>query len=82
MLCNSCKICQLTGKPNKSNTPCTLKANFYKSFSETLIHILGPLPKTKKGNKFLLIIICTNSRFPDAIPSRTITVRTIVPALI
>ena len=42
----------------------------------------GPLPRTKSGNEYLLTIMCTSTRFPEAIPLRNIKTKSIVKALI
>lgn len=43
---------------------------------------VGPLPKTKSGNQFLLTIMCIATRYPEAIPLRKITSQSVVKALI
>ena len=35
--------------------------------------ILGPLPKTKKGNRYLLVICCRFSKLTQVVPLRTVT---------
>ena len=46
-----------------------------------MIDCVGPLPKTRKGNQYLLTIMCVSTRFPEAIPLSNIKVKTIVQAL-
>ena len=46
-----------------------------------LIDCVGPLPKTRSGNQYMLTIMCASTRFPEAIPLRTIKTKTIVKAL-
>ena len=55
---------------------------FDEPFSRILIDCVGPLPRTKSGNEYLLTIMCTSSRFPEAIPLRNIKTKSIVKALI
>ncbi len=43
---------------------------------------MGPLPRTKSGNQFLLTIMCVSTRFPEAIPMRKITAPAVVKALV
>ena len=43
---------------------------------------MGPLPKTKSQNEYLLTIMCSSTQFPEAIPLRTIKTNTILKALI
>ena len=43
---------------------------------------MGPLPKTKSQNEYLLTIICRSTRFPEAIPLRSLKTNSIPKALI
>ena len=68
--CKSCHTCQMVGKPNQAIP----KAQLYpipateESFSRILIVCVGPLPKTRAGSQFILIItcMCVATRFPEA----------------
>ena len=51
-------------------------------FSQVIIDCIGPLPKTKLGNQYLLTIMCLSTRFPEAIPLRNIKAPSIVKALV
>ena len=81
--CKSCHVCQMVGKPNQKIPPAPLQpiTAFEEPFSRVLIDCVGPLPKTKTGNQYLLTIMCTSTRFPEAIPLRNIKAKTIVKAL-
>ena len=74
----------MVGKPNQ-NTP---KAQLQpipavdEPFSRILIDCVGPLPRTKSENEYLLTIMCTSTRFPEAIPLRNIKTKSIIKALI
>ena len=43
---------------------------------------MGPLPKTKAGNQFLLTVMCASTRFPEAIPLQKITAAVVIKALV
>ncbi len=43
---------------------------------------MGPLPKTKTGNQFLLTVMCSATCFPEAIPLRKITASVVIKALV
>lgn len=43
---------------------------------------VGPLPKTKAGNQFLLTVMCASTRFPEAIPLPKITAPVVSKALV
>ena len=82
--CKTCHTCQMVGKPNQTIPKAQLQAipAFDEPFSRILIDCVGPLPRTKSGNEYLLTIMCTSIRFPEAIPLRNIKTKSIVKALI
>ena len=75
--CRSCHICQVVGKPNQKIPPAPLLPipAFEEPFSRILIDCVGLLPKKKA-------IMCTSTRFPEAIPLRNIKTPAIVKALV
>ena len=82
--CKTCHTCQMVGKPNQTIPKAHLKPipAFNEPFSRILIDCVGPLPRTKSGNEYLLTLMCTSTRFPEAIPLRNIKTKSIVKALI
>ena len=82
--CKTCHTCQMVGKPNQRVPKAPLKPipAFEEPFSRVIIDCVGPLPKSKSGNRFLLTIMCASTRFPEAIPLRKITAPVVVRALI
>lgn len=82
--CRTCSTCQVVGKPNQVISPaplCPIPV-MGEPFEKVIIDCVGPLPRTKSGNQFLLTIMCTATRYPEAIPMRKITSKAIVKALI
>ena len=73
----------MVGKPNQKipSVPLQPIPAFEKPFSRVLVDCVGPLPKTRVGNQYLLAIMCTSPTFPGAIPLRNIKAKTIVKAL-
>lgn len=51
-------------------------------FEHVIVDCVGPFPRTKSGNKFLLTIMCSVTRFPEAIPMRKITAPAVANALV
>ena len=82
--CKECHTCQLGGKPNQNipQAPLHPIQAFDEPFSHIIIDCVGPLPKTKSQNEYLLTIMCSSTRFPEAIPLRSIKTNTILRALI
>ena len=74
----------MVGKPNQTIPKAQLQPipAFDEPFSRILIDCVGPLPRNKSGNGYLLTIMCTSTRFPEAIPLRNIKTKSIVKALI
>ena len=81
--CKTCDVCQRVGKPNQiiSRAPLKPIPAFEEPFSKIMIDCVGPLPKTKSGNQYLLTIMCTSTRFPEAIPLKSVAAPKIVKAL-
>ena len=82
--CKSCHECQVVGKPNQSIPVAPLKPIpvVEEPFSRVIVDCVGPLPRTKAGNQYLLTIMCASTRFPEAIPLRNIKAKNIVRSLI
>lgn len=82
--CKTCHICQVSGKPNQTipQFPLYLIPVVGEPFEHVIVDCVGPFPRTKAGNKFLLTIMCSATRFPEAIPMRKITTPTVVKALV
>ncbi|KAJ1129309.1 hypothetical protein NDU88_007680 [Pleurodeles waltl] len=73
--CRSCPTCQASGKAGKRvKTPLIPLPVVGTSFERVGIDIVGPLdPKTALGNKFILVLVDHATRYPEAIPLRTVT---------
>ncbi len=54
--CRTCRTCQLTGKPNQTITSAPLVPipAVGEPFEHVIVDCVGPLPKTRSGNQFLL----------------------------
>ena len=81
--CRTCATCQLTGKPNQTIPAaplCPIPAVGV-PFEKVIVDCVGPLPRTKSGNQYLLTIMCAATRFPEAIPLRNITATSVLKAL-
>ena len=81
--CRTCHSCQVVGKPNQTIPKAPLKPipAFEEPFSRVIIDCVGPLPKTKARNEYILTIMCAATRFPEAIPLSNIGAPKISKAL-
>ena len=84
LFCKTCHTCQMVGKPNQVIPPAPLLPIpvIEEPFSRIIVDCVGPLPKTKSGNEYLLTIMCAATRFPEAVPLRNIKTKNISKALI
>lgn len=82
--CRTCHVCQVVGKPNQVVKPVPLIPipAFGEPFSKVVVDCVGPLPRTKSGFKYLLTVMDTATRFPEAIPLKKVTSRYVVDALL
>ena len=46
-------------------------------FARIIIDIVGPLPRTKEGNRYLLTILDQATRYPEAVPLKEISATTV-----
>lgn len=63
-----CNVCQIAHNVMPTPVPLHPIPAMEEPFSNTVVDIVGPLPRTKAGNGYLLIIIWRATRYPEAIP--------------
>lgn len=82
--CKSCHRCQLAGKPNQRIPPAPLRPipAIGEPFERIILDCVGPLPKTKSGHCYILTIMCAATRYPEAVPLRSLKTKPIVRALV
>lgn len=82
--CRSCHVCQISGKPNQVIPPAPLQPIpvIGEPFEHIIVDCVGPLPKTKAGNRYVLTMMCAATRFPEAVPLRTLRAKAVVKALV
>ena len=81
--CSQCETCQLIGKAQHTpaKAPLIPIPAFDEPFKNLIIDCVGPLPKSRSGKQYLLTIMCTSTRYPDAIPLGNIKTPAICNAL-
>ena len=81
---NQCHICQVSGKPNEviPKAPLIPIVVPHEPFTKVIIDCVGPLPKTKKGNQYMLTAMCPTTRYPMAVPLRNISAKTVISQLL
>lgn len=80
----SCHVCQIVGKPNQKipRAPLHPVPVASEPFEHLIMDCVGPLQRTRGGNVFLLTLMCVATRYPEAIPLRRITTRSVLKSLL
>ena len=78
--CRSCSTCQKEGAPKRRAMLQPLPA-VDQPFKRIAIDIVGPLPRTKQGFKYILTVIDHSTRFPLAVPLKETSAKTVAEAL-
>ena len=76
----SCDTCQRVSKVNPKKAPMVRREVVTVPFERVSIDLVGPLPKSRGGYKYLFTYIDNASRWPEAIPLRSITSKSVISA--
>lgn len=75
--CGACQECQLRGGRGR-RAPLPIIGE---PFRRIAMEVVGPLPRTSKGNRFILVISDYATRYPEAIPLRSVTAHKVAEVL-
>ena len=70
-------MCQKVNKQGNRQTIMQRHPVISEPFDCCALDLVGPLPKAKGGARFLLTFVCMASRWPEAIPLKTITAKAV-----
>ncbi len=51
-------------------------------FERLILDCVGPLPKSKSGHQYVLTLMCAATRFPEAVPLRTLKAQAVVKEIV
>lgn len=75
-------ICQAVAEPKDTDgTAISYIYALEEPFCRVVINCVGPIPKTTKRNQYLLTIMCASTRFPEAMPIRTLSTKRVAKFL-
>ena len=70
--CKSCRICQKASKQRVKAAPLISLPVISEPFSRVAMDIVGPLPRSKAGHRYILVLCDYATRYPEAIALRSI----------
>ena len=73
----TCEICQMTKAGGNKAT----KSNKGRPWQKVAVDLVGPLPETARGNKWILVVLDHFSRWQDALPLPEATAPVVATAL-
>lgn len=79
--CRSCPICQKMSTRTPPRAPMEPLPIMDQPFQRIAMDFVGPLPRTPRGHRFLLVIMDYATRFPEALPLRSLQAPGVAQAL-
>ena len=70
--CRCCSQCQKSSKKRVSKAPLVPLPIIYTPFQKIAVDIFGPLPRSRNGHRYILVICDYATRYPEAILLRSI----------
>lgn len=80
--CHTCTTCKRYKGPGKRSPAPLQKFSVGAPFERLGVDILGPLPQSNRGNRYLLVITDYFTRWPEAVPMPNQEAKTIADALL
>ena len=81
--CRTCTVCQKTSKKERVfKAPLIPIPPVDEPFARIAMDIVGPLNRSEKGNRFILVVCDYGTKYPEAIPLKTVDAETVANALI
>ncbi len=80
--CRSCATCQKTSSTRGRKAPLMPLPVIEEPFQRMAMDIVGPLPKSRTGKRFVLVICDYATRWPEAIPMKSIDAEHVAEELV
>lgn len=73
--CASCHECQLVNPPATPKVPLRPLPLIEVPFERVAMDLIGPFDRSRRGHRFVLVLVDYATRYPEAVPLRTISAR-------
>ena len=80
--CRSCSVCQRSSSGKPAKVPLITLPIIETPFQRVAVDLIGPLPKSVKGNRYALVSVDLATKYPDAVPLKRIDSNTVAEALL
>ena len=80
--CQSCQECQKYSTRRGPRAPMVPLPIIQEPFKRIAMYVLGPLPRSRSGNRFILVICDYATRYPEGIPLKSIDAEHVAEALV
>ena len=70
--CRGCRACQIDSSRRVEKAPLIPLPIVGEPFRRIAMDIVGPLPKTQSGKRFILVVCDYATRYPEAVASRSV----------
>ena len=80
--CQSCEVCQRCKKTKSRRVPLIEREVLSEPFEVLAMDLVGPFPKGKGGYTHLLTAICMSSKWPEAIPLKSVTTKAVAEGMV
>jgi len=79
--CRSCRECQKTAPKVQYQNPLIPLPLIDVPFQRVAMDIIGPLPKSSRGHRYILVVMDYATRYPKAVPLRTASAKAVAKEL-
>ncbi len=79
--CVACRECQLVNPPATAKAPLRPLPLMEVPFERIGMDLIGPLERSARGHRFALVLVDYATRYPEAVPLRSISVKSVAEAL-
>ena len=79
--CRSCDTCQRFRRHKTVRVPLVPLPVIEEPFSRIAMDIVGPLPRSRGGNRYVLVVCDYGTKYPEAVPLRSIDAETVAEEL-
>ncbi len=79
--CAACRECQLVNPPATAKAPLRPLPLMEVPFERIGMDLIGPLERSARGHRFALVLVEYATRYPEAVPLRSISAKSVAEAL-